>query len=63
LITFLFPEIVISINEFVHILLSRIVVSGVLYGMVMSVLSYYYYYYTEDFTLMYYFLCLFRFKM
>ena len=40
LVTFLFPEIVISINEFIPFLLSQIVVSGVLFGMVLSVLHY-----------------------
>jgi hypothetical protein len=45
LITFLSPENATSINMHVPFSLSRIIISGLLLGMVLSVLSVYYYYY------------------
>jgi hypothetical protein len=56
------PEIATSINMHVPFSLSRIIMPGLLLGMVLSVCTccccyyyYYYYYYTEDFILMHYF--------
>ena len=46
LITFLSPEIAISNNIHVHFILSQIMISGLLLGMVLYYYYYYYYYYS-----------------